>query len=150
MDDATLVRKVRDEHRKLDEIKTGLEAALERGGQSDRRKWLDEIRTRFEHFRAHLIHRIALEEIGGFLQVVVERRPTLSKQVEHLRLAHHEMIRIAEETMSTIRELPADKPESAGQAALLVRMMLSEVRYHEEAEQLLVSSVISQEIGGPD
>jgi hypothetical protein len=148
MDDATLIRKVRDEHRILDEIRDALETALADGDMGDRRHWLATVRERFEHFRAHLIHRIALEEIGGFLNMVTDRRPTLSQQVEHLREAHHEMIKMAEDTLRQLRELDSRDRNSVTQATLLVKMMLSEVRYHEEAEQLLVSYVMNEEIGG--
>ena len=150
MDDTELIQKVRQEHLRLREIKAALVAALERSPEGDAEQWLKSLRQSFEHFRAHLIHRIALEELGGFLNIVLERRPTLSNQVEHLKQRHAEMIEMAGETMAELRKLDPAKPESVEQAALLVKMALSEVKYHEEAETLLVSFVFTQDTGTGD
>lgn len=150
MNDQDLIQKVRQEHERLDEIKARLAEIAERSPGNDPAGWLENVRNSFEHFRAHLIHRIALEEIGGFLKVVLERRPTLSSQVDHLRQGHQEMIELAGETMQELRKLNASDPNAVNQAALLVRIALSEVKYHEEAETLLVSFVFTQDTGVGD
>ena len=150
MNDKEVIRKVRQEHARLRDIKASLLAVLDGAAEADAHRWLDELRDRFEHFRAHLIHRVALEEIGGFLNVVLRRRPTLSGQVAHLRESHSEMIEMAGETMAELRKLDASDPESVDQAALLVKMALSEVKYHEEAETLLVSFIFTEEEQGDD
>ncbi len=149
-DDPGIIEKVRQEHKRLQEIKSALLATLDHSAEDDPAGWLEELITRFEHFRAHLIHRIALSEIGGFLDVVLERRPTLASQVEHLKSSHQEMIEMAGETMRELRELDRNRLDSVTQAGLLVKMALSEVKYHEEAEQLLVSFVFTQDTGVGD
>ncbi|HRX85499.1 MAG TPA: hypothetical protein P5572_10815 [Phycisphaerae bacterium] len=149
-DDPGIIERVRAEHNRLREIKAALLAALDRAPDDDPAAWLDDLIKKFEHYRAHLIHRVALTEIGGFLQVVLERRPTLSKQVDHLKQSHAEMIEMAGGTMKELRELDRRHPDSVRQAGLLVKMALSEVKYHEEAEQLLVSFVFTQETGVGD
>jgi hypothetical protein len=149
-DDPNIIEKVRREHARLRDIKSALLAALDSSPDADPAQWLDDVISKFEHYRAHLIHRVALNEIGGFLNIVLERRPTLSNQVEHLRASHKEMIEMAGETMKELRDLDRDHPDSVRQASLLVKMALSEVRYHEEAEQLLVSFVFTQDTGVGD
>jgi len=149
-DDPSVIDKVRTEHERLRDIKAALLAALDRSPGADPSHWLDDVIKRFEHYRAHLIHRVALTEIGGFLEVVLERRPTLSKQVDHLKASHAEMIEMAGATMKELRELDRKHPDSVRQAGLLVKIALSEVRYHEEAEQLLVSFVFTQDTGVGD
>jgi hypothetical protein len=149
MDDLDIIRKVRKEHRRLREIRAQLEAAVARSADEDPDQWLHDVRTAFESFRAHLVHRVALEQIGGFLDVVCKRRPTLTPQVEHLKSSHNRMIEMGGTTLSKLRELCSDK-ESLNQAALLVELMLSEVEHHEKTESLLVSFVFTQDIGGGD
>lgn len=149
-DDPNIIEKVRMEHERLRDIKAALLAALDSAADADPAKWLEELTSKFEHYRAHLIHRVALSEIGGFLEVVLERRPTLSHQVDHLKASHKEMIEMAAETMRELRELDRKHPDSVRQANLLVKMALSEVKYHEEAEQLLVSFVFTQDTGVGD
>ena len=150
MDDPGVIERVRQEHQRLKEIKAALLAALDRESTGDVATWLEDLIAKFEHFRAHLIRRIALSEIGGFLDVVLERRPTLSSQVEHLKSSHREMIEMAGQTMAELQALDGQNPDSASEASLLVKMALSEVKYHEEAEQLLVSFVFTQETGVGD
>ena len=150
MDDAEIVRKVREEHIKLGEITRSLNHALSASPSKAVGSWLGQVRDRFEHFRAHLIHRIALEELGGFLNVVAEREPTLSGEVENLRRDHERIIERAGVTMQRLRALPADSPKSANEARIIVEMALAEVRYHEQAENLLVSRVFNQETGGEE
>lgn len=149
-DDPSIIQRVREEHHRLRDIKAALLAALDRSPGADPTGWLDDLIKKFEHYRAHLIHRVALTEIGGFLQVVLERRPTLSKQVDHLKQSHAEMIEMAGDTMKELRELDRRHPDSVRQASLLVKIALSEVKYHEEAEQLLVSFVFTQDTGVGD
>lgn len=145
-----IIERVRREHERLRDIKAALLAALDRSPNANPEQWLDEVIKKFEHYRAHLIQRVALSEIGGFLEVVLERRPTLSKQVDHLKASHAEMIEMAGATMKELRALDRKHPDSVRQASLLVKIALSEVKYHEEAEQLLVSFVFTQETGVGD
>jgi hypothetical protein len=150
VDDAEIIRKVRTEHERLTEITASLREAVESPATGDPAHWLHKVVAEFERYRAHLIHRIAVEEMGGFLNIVVERNPTLSAQVEHLRRTHEEMIAMAGETMTALRKLDAADRKSVDHAALLVRMALSEVAAQEQAECLLVSFVFTQEIGVGD
>jgi len=150
MNDAEIVRKVREEHVKLGEITQALNQAIDASASAPTGSWLGEVRDRFEHFRAHLIHRIALEELGGFLNVVVEREPTLAGEVENLRRDHEKIIERAGMTMQRLRALPADSSKSANEARIIIEMALAQVRYHEQAENLLVSRVFNQETGGEE
>ena len=88
--------------------------------------------------------------MGGFLNIVVEPQSTLSAQVEHLRRTHEEMIAMAGDAMTALRQLDAADGKSVDHAALLVRMALSEVAAQEQAESLLVSFVFTQETGVGD
>ncbi len=150
MQDEEIIRKVRLEHERLRDITKALEDSLRSDAGDDLEGWLAEVCKSFEHFRAHLIHRIALEEIGGFLDIVVERRPTLSKQVEHLREGHAKMIEMAGETLSGLRCLSCTCKDARQQAGIYVQIMLSEVNYHEESENLLVASVFTDDLGVGD
>ncbi len=150
MDNDAIIRKVRDEHERLREITNALNGALQKDGGNNVGPWLTDVCKSFEHFRAHLIHRIALEEIGGFLDYVVEKRPDLVKQVDHLKQGHARMIEMAGTTLSHLKELTASDSEPFGQARTYVKIMMSEVDYHEEVENLLVTSVFNDEIGGEE
>ncbi|MCA9253204.1 MAG: hemerythrin domain-containing protein [Phycisphaerales bacterium] len=149
MQDDAIIRRVRDEHERLREITDALNNALKQGG-GDVRAWLGNVCKSFEHFRAHLIHRIALEEIGGFLDYVVEKRPDLVKQVEHLKEGHAKMIEMAGATLAHLKELSTSDADPRGLACTHVKIMLSEVDYHEEVENLLVVSVFNDDIGVGD
>jgi hypothetical protein len=150
MGDEEIIRMVREEHEKLAQNTIALKEVLSRPSKPDASTWLEDLCKHFEAFRAHLIRRIALEEIGGFLAVVIERKPTLSPQVDHLKARHQKMIEMAGITMARLREFSPDDRESLNQAAVLVKMMLAEVKHHEEAESVLVSFVFAEDIGVGD
>ncbi len=148
MKDDDIILRVRKEHERLRDITDALHTALAAESAHGLKPWLSKVCESFEHFRAHLIHRIALEEIGGFLEFVVERRPDLAQQVDHLREGHAKMIELAGSTLGRLRETGEHDSDPVGQARTHVRMMLSEVKYHEEVENLLVASVFNDDIGG--
>ena len=149
-DDAELIRKVRLEHERLREITGNLLGAVNRPLDVFGASWQAEVKQSFEHFRAHMIHRIALAEIGGFLNMVEERRPTLSAQVQQLREKHAVLINAAGGVMARLRQACAEDIDELEQCALAVKMLLTEVKSQEEAESLLVSYAFNQEIGGEE
>lgn len=150
MDDLDIIRKVRAEHERLDDITNTLVHAVGQPFSFDRPAWLNAVCKAFEHYRAHLIHRIALEEIGGFLNAVIERRPTLSRQVDELREDHMRMIDRAGEIMQKLRQTMPDDEDALNSAVILIKMALAEAARQENAESLLVSYAFNQEIGVGD
>lgn len=148
MNTQELARWLRDEHDKVNELISALREKVAIAPQTNQQKWIEETRRAFEHLRAHNIKHIALEEQGGYMAAVVQRRPTLAREVDRLAHEHHEMLTI----MNRIHdELEALRPEDQ----LLIRdccnriqNLLSYVEHHENAENLLVFTAFTDDLGG--
>jgi len=112
--------------------------------------WIVELRSRFEHLRAHLTKHMALEEQEGYMKTVVELRPTLSPEVERLQHEHEEIGKIMASVHEAVEALkPADR--------LLVRdccrrldNLLHYIEHHENDENVLLITSLTSDIGAND
>ena len=143
-----LARWLREEHAKVNELITVLREKVAVAPQTNQQKWIGDASRAFEHLRAHNIKHIALEEQDGYMAAVVQRRPAFTREVERLAHEHREMQTI----MNRIHdELEAVKPEDQ----LLIRDcchriqdLLAYVEHHENAENLLVFTAFTDDVGG--
>ena len=143
-------RRLRVEHQRLRGITADLKAATDQMPDTGRKSWLANLRDRYEHFRAHMTKRIALEEVGGFMKAVEERRPTLAPQLDHLRSEHEEILGLIGTVHRELDQLDPDDTEAIKDSILRIRLILSEVAQHEQSESMLVGFVFTQDIGGEE
>lgn len=148
--DIEIAKRLRSEHQLLGAITASLKAATEMLPNSGRRAWLDTLRERYEHFRAHMTKRIALEEVGGFMKAVEQRRPTLAPQIKHLRSEHEKILGLVDAVHRELDQLDPTDTEAIKDSVLRIRLILSEVAQHEQSESLLVGFVFTQDIGGEE
>jgi hypothetical protein len=87
---------IREEQEKISGITRQLLEKISVVPRTGHDRWLADVRTLFEHYRAHTIRHIALEEQDGYLSPVTEARPFLSKEVDRLHHEHQEMVRLIE------------------------------------------------------
>ena len=114
------------------------------GGQA---QWLEEVRDRFDHLRAHQIKHMALEEEGGYMQPVLEQRPTLAPQVGRLHHEHRELMEIMNSVHETLNRLTPDDSLQIRDVCKRIEEYLGYLDHHEESENLLVTSVFTQDMG---
>lgn len=107
------------------------EGAGEKGADlaAEARNLADELRKHFES-----------EESGGYLGVVLEKRPGWSRRVDHLREQHREILR----TLGELAQLPpAEIAAGLGRA-------LDLVHEHDVEECDLVQRAVIEDIGAGD
>ena len=138
------------EHAKVRELAGNLGALTTAVPQQGLDAWVDDIRARFDHFRAHLYHHMALEEDGGYLESVLDVRPTLAADVERLRKDHKELGRIMDTIHQTLTDLKPEDRQQARECCYGIDCLLSYVEHHEKNENLLVTYVFTQDIGDHD
>ncbi len=141
MDKDSIAARVVEEHEKLGGI---IEELLETADQSptvERQAWLDRLRESFFRFRAHLIHRIALEEVGGFYARVLEQRPTLSGDIEHLQRENRDILASIEQVHQILGDTQPDDRDQLELIRLRIHHVSSAVRHHAEHENLLIDFV---------
>ena len=145
--DLEIAKRLCAEHARLREITAALKAAADGVPESNRQEWFTELKARYEQFRAHMTKRIALEDVGGFLKAVEQRRPTLSPQIEHLRRGHRRILQRINDVYYELTELDPADIEAADDCRLRMELILSEVAQHERSENLLVGFVFVQDVG---
>ncbi len=148
MTDAEVAELLRKEYRLLNELTRKLGPIVDQPQAGDAA--LDELRKTFEHLRAHLHRQMALEEAGGFLKNVLDRRPTLSREVEHLREEHQRILGMVDGLYGEVGRIDPKDDAAWADCRLRIRHCLSEVAHHEKTENMLVLHVFGMDIGAGD
>jgi hypothetical protein len=138
------------EHHAVDKQVYGLKSVVGHVPPVGRDDWLDTVRTRFEHLRAHLIKHMTLEEHDGYMSNVLEQRPTLHEQVRRLERQHPQIVRLLNNIHRDLAECRIDDCLLLDECCLRIRALLDAVEQHEAAENLIVLSVFTNDIGTKD
>ena len=147
MDSHDFAKWMREEHHKVDALSRALKEKVSLIPRTGHKVWLEELRSRFEHLRAHMHKHMALEERDGYLPMVTERRPTLSREVDRLKHEHSELSRIMDRIRDELHDLTPDDPLLIEDCCARIDRLLGFVRNHEEHENLLVLSVFDDDLG---
>lgn len=141
---------IREEHEKVDDLIHSLRHQVGSAPRAGLPGWIRETQDRFDHLRAHLQKHMALEEADGYLKEVVDRRPTLSREVDRLAHEHREMSKIMASIHEHLHHLTPEDPLLIRDCCLRIQALLGYVERHEDFENVLVTSVFSQDIGSKD
>ena len=150
MDASKIAQWMREEHDKVEDLSNRLKERVAVVPRANLGNWINEVRDRFEHFRAHLIKHMALEESEGYLIAVTERRPTLSREVERLEHEHRELEKIMEGIHHAFSELAADDRLLVRDCCARIDKLLAYIERHEDDENLLVTQAFARDIGTND
>ena len=148
--DLEIAKRLRTEHARLQGITAALKAAADGVPEFNRQEWFAELAARYEQFRAHMTKRIALEDVGGFVKAVEQRRPTLSPQIDYLRRQHGRILRRINDIHHELTELDPADIEAVDDCRLRMELILSEVGQHERSENVLLGFVFGQDVDGAD
>ena len=112
------------------------------------REWVDGLRRHFGRFRAHMKSQMQAEEAAGFMQPVIDQRPTLAPEVERLREEHREIGDRLDELCDAMIGVDSADAESLRAFGERIGSELASVQQHLEREHLLITSAFNQDIGG--
>lgn len=150
MKTAGLTDWIREEHHKVDELAHALRDRAGIVPRTGLAEWIVDVRDQFDHFRAHLMRHMALEEHEGYMSSVTARRPALSEVVERLRHEHHELSRLMEGIGTTLTTLEASDPLLVQDASRRIMDLIHVVERHEADENLMMLSAFTADIGTKD
>lgn len=145
-----LAKLVREEHERVDLLSNRLRATTAVVPWANLQNWLQELRERFEHLRAHLVQHMALEEKEGYMLPVLERRPGLSSQVERLRHEHQELLQLLNDVHKAVAALTPGDRLLVRDCCNRINALLGYLEHHENDENILISSVLTHDIGTKD
>jgi len=113
--------------------------------------WLNRVLDCFEHFEAHYVKHMSLEERGGYLVPVLdEARPTLNKEVARLQAEHPQFVVMMESIKTQMRKLSVADSILVRDLCCRIAQLLSYIEQHEQEEDLLLIEGINREIGAKD
>ena len=150
MDTQEIAQWMRDEHARVHELANELREQVAVVPRANLGKWIADVREQYEHFRAHLIKHMALEERDGYLPSVTERRPTLAGEVERLKHEHVETIKIMDGIHEAVHQLTVEDRLLIRDCRDRIGDLLSYIEHHEEEEDLLITHVFTRDIGTAD
>jgi hemerythrin-like domain-containing protein len=139
-----------EEHAKVHELSGELREKVTGRPRGDRAQWIADLRSRFDELATRLRRHASLEEDGGYLTHVVERRPTLSQAVDIIKREHEELTIILRDLQQAVRELAPTDNLLLRDCCKRVEHFLHWVERHEEHENHLVLCAFTQDIGVPD
>jgi len=145
-----LAVKLRAEHDAVEALSDRLRewvAVVPRANIGD---WIAELRSRFEHLRAHLTKHMALEELEGYMKSVVETRPTLSPEVERLQHEHEEIGKIMASVHEAVEALKSVDRLLVRDCCRRIDNLLHYIEHHENDENLLLITSLTHELGAND
>ena len=145
-----LAQWMREEHAKVDDLVHLVRKHISVPPRGDRSRWILEARACFHRLSEHLSTHMALEEDGGYMKEVLERQPTLEREVTRLLHEHGEMSKLMLQIQTALDELAPDDHLLVGDCCGRVSIFLSYVERHEERENHLVLCVFTQDMGTKD
>ncbi len=145
-----LASRIREEHAKVQELADRIREQTAVVPRTHLDGWIKEVRGGFEHFRAHMVKHMALEEREGYLTGVVERRPGLAPEVRRLEREHQELIRIMERIHVCVTELDGEDRLLIRDCCSRIGNLLSYIEHHDDKENMLVTYTFTQDIGASD
>jgi hemerythrin-like domain-containing protein len=150
MDVHRMAEWMREEHNKVEELTNALRERASVVPRSNLDAWIDEVRERFEHFRAHLTKHMALEEHEGYMKAVVQRRPALSDAIDRLEHEHVELLRIMDGLKMSLAQIKPEDRLLVRDCCRRIESLLQFVEHHEADENLMMVSAFTNDIGTKD
>jgi hypothetical protein len=146
MDDAALYTAIMQQHETLKEDMCRLRTAVTSGRQGlSGEQWRADTEAHLVKLRKCLSKHFELEEAGGYLEPVKEKRPTLSRSVSRLQLQHEEILAEIDSVSGACRDEAA--VDAIVTAALRVLDLL---RQHEAEESDLIQGAVGDDLGVGD
>lgn len=150
MNKQDLAHWLREEHAMVEELVAGLRQHTVLLPRLNLAGWLGELRHKFDRFRNHLARHFELEEDDGYLIPVLERRPTLSPDVNRLKREHIELMRLIDLVAAELELVGAEDRLLAGDVRGRIEHLLLCLEDHENRENLLVSCAVTMDLGNKD
>lgn len=147
MAEQTIADWLRSEHEQVNVLSDRLRECIAVVPRVGVESWIVDTRSCFEHLRAHFLHHIALEEHKGYLNCVLEQRPTLEPRVQRLAHEHRELIQLLDNLHRSLADLTQDDHLLVRDSCHRIRDLLQFIDHHQEKENNLVQLVFTEDLG---
>jgi hypothetical protein len=149
MDRQDVARQTKVEHELLRHLIEGLRAtvAWPVPGPDASRK-LSTLRFIAQSFQRHLERLLAVEEYEGYMGLVREASPRLSRAADALRAEHEPFRTEAGRVVLRLERLPGTDPAALGRVCDDLLALLGRIEQHSRKEMALLQEAFGQDEGG--
>lgn len=148
MDLRKLAAWLRQEHEALVQLTDVLKRHIAAMPQADLTDWLHGLSAAFERLMFHLERNFAAQETGGYMENLLELRPTISRRVEALKREHGELLRMGQRIREDLRATRAEERLLVADASARILRFMAVVAQHEQREDTLTLLVFNEDLGG--
>jgi hypothetical protein len=145
-----LAKWMQSEHQALQELNKLIRQHIADMPDINRAEWLHGLKVAYERLWTHLKRHFAAKQENGYLRMVVEMRPTLSRQVEHIRREHDEILHMAARILHDLSEVMPEHRLLIADLCARIQRFMAVVADHEQREVMITMYVFSQDIGAKD
>jgi len=150
MEQMSIAQEAVEEHARLTREIEMLKLRLAASSKRSPSDWFEHCTEHFRHFHTQLRKHMEMEEYGGFMKHVRERRPTLTHEVEALQRQHRQMLHKCVNIESYMLDGKQPPEESIAKVREDIEDLLRSLHDHEITENKLVQQAFVQDIGAGD
>jgi hemerythrin-like domain-containing protein len=141
---------IRQEHDQIHELEVQLLECVSVIPRMGLDRWLVKVRTCYDQYRSHLVRHIELEEEGGYMADVTDERPALTPEVDRLVHEHFEMNHLMKDIHRQLTAVSTTDRLIIRDLCRRIQALLQYVDHHEREENLVVTSVLTDDLGTED
>ena len=142
-----LATRLQEEHAALHELGAVLRQHIAATPSIDSGKWLDGLRTAFDRLHSHIRRCIEMKVKDGYLETILNERPTLAKQVNAIKAEHSQLIKMADAIRNDLAATTPDERLLVADACARVQRYVAIVSQHEQRENMIVMFAFNQDLG---
>jgi len=139
---------MRQEHEALQALTRALREHIALMPEAGLGKWLEALRAGFARLEAHLERNFAAQESDGYLDHLLEVRPSLAPQVESIRHEHDEIMSMSRRLAADLKTAGPDDRLLVADACARVQRFMAVAGQHEQRENMITLFAFNQDIGG--
>ena len=110
-------------------------------------EWVRGLRAAFDRLLMHIQRHYAAKQEDGYLSMVIEQRPTLSQQVERLRLEHEEILHMGTQIQEELASMTPEQYLRVADACARVLRFMAVAADHDQREIMITMYVFNQDMG---
>lgn len=149
MDANSIAEQALIEHRILQHVKAALRLSLDwKASEVGLDRKLSSVRFTAQSLERHLVRMMTLEEEGGYMDAVRERKPNWTTKVEALAREHDEIRDLLARVMPQLESENARDPDRFTDACENLGTLLQRLDAHDQRETDLLMEVFTEDIGG--
>jgi hemerythrin-like domain-containing protein len=139
--------RLQEEHKALQQLSRMLKQHIANQPNANVGPWLEGLRAAFDRLHVHIERGIEMKTKDGYLETILNERPTLARQVESVKNEHGQLLRMSQGLRN---DLAAIRPEDnllVTEACRRIERFMTIVAQHEQRENMLVMFAFNQDLG---